>query len=231
MRILVVRAAEDARRTAARLAAAGHSAIIAPVLVVRHLDQAIPSAFDAVIATSGHAFGAPDRLAALRNTPLSVVGARTAEVARQAGFRRPAIIAANAESLARDMARDLPKGARVLYLAGRDRKLDLEAALGRSCALTIVETYAMEAAAELPRSAVEALETGAVDAVLHYSQRSAAIFLDLARRAGVASMLSGVRHIAISADAAKPLVAAGLPVAVAAQPNEASMIDELEHRD
>ncbi|MCB1540229.1 MAG: uroporphyrinogen-III synthase [Rhodoblastus sp.] len=230
MRILVVRAAEDARRTAARLAAAGHAAIVAPVLVVRHIDQAIPGDFDAVVATSSHAFGVPDRLAALRTVPLYVVGVRTADVAKQAGFRSPLITAPNAENLARDMARNLPAGARVLYLAGRDRKPDLEIALGQTCALTIFETYAMEPAPELAQAAAEALKAGAVDATLHYSQRSAAIFLDLARRAGVADRLAGPRHIAISDDAAKPLVAAGLQVAVAAQPNEDSMIEQIEGR-
>ena len=51
--------------------------------------------------------------------------------------------------------------------------------------------------------------------------------LDLAQRGGFGPQLRALGHIAISADAARPLEAAGLAVAVAAQPNEDSMIEEL----
>ena len=227
MKVLIVRAAVDARRTAARISAAGHEAIVAPVLDIRRLDFSLPSgAFDAVVATSAHAFSASEGLSSVRGLPLFVVGARATDAARSAGFGTPRIVAATAEELAAATAGVLREGARVLYLAGRDRKPDLEAALGGRCTLTIVETYVSEPAETLPAAAVDALKAGE-GAVLHYSQRSAAIFLDLAQRGGFGPQLRALGHIAISADAARPLVAAGLAVAVAAQPNEDSMIEEL----
>lgn len=120
MKVLVVRAAEDARRTASRLAAAGHEAIVAPVLDIRDLDFAPPAGpFDAVVASSAHAFGRPERLADIRSLPVHAVGARTAEAAREAGFQAAPIVAANAAELAAK-ARAALAGARVLYLAGRD---------------------------------------------------------------------------------------------------------------
>lgn len=228
MKVLVVRAAEDARRTAARLEAAGHEAIVAPVLDIGALDFAPPGgAFDAVIATSAHAFGRPERLAGLRGLPLHVVGARTAEAAQTAGFSRIMMIAGNAEELIRGVRGRLTRGARSLYLAGRDRKSDIESNLADACALTVLETYEARPAAALPPAAVDALASGDLDVVLHYSHRSATIFLDLARRAGSGERIGALRHVAISADAATPLVEARLPVAVAAQPNEDSMIEEL----
>lgn len=227
MKVLVVRASEDARRTAARLAAAGHQAIVAPVLVITPLDFAPPDGgFDAVVATSAHAFGQPARLAPFRASKLLVVGSRTAEAARGAGFAGATVVAATADELAVAAARALPRGARLLYIAGRDRKSDLEAALAPLFALAVAETYAAEAADALPAAACEALRAGGA-AVLHYSQRSAAIFLDLARRAGLAGEFTGLAHIAISSDAAEPLIAAGLEVAIAAQPNEDSMFEQL----
>lgn len=227
MKVLVVRAAEDARRTAARLAATGHPAIVAPVLVIRALDFAAPDGgFDAVVATSAHAFGQPARLSPFRTAKLLVVGGRTAEAARSAGFVAASAVAANAVELAVAASRALPRGARLLYFAGRDRKPDLEAAFAPPFALAVVETYAAEAANTLPAAAAEALRAGGA-AVLHYSQRSAAVFLDLAQRAGLAGKLRGLAHIAISRDAAEPLIAAGLEVAVAAQPNEDSMFEQL----
>lgn len=226
MKVLVVRAAEDARRTAARLEAAGHEVIVAPVLDICALDFAPPGgAFDAVVATSAHAFGRPERLAVLRSLPLYLVGARTSEAAQSAGFSRIMMIAANAGDLIRGVRVRLPL--RALYLAGRDHKPDIENNLADACALTVLETYEARPVAALPAAAVDALTSGGLDAVLHYSQRSAAIFLDLARRARSGDRLGALRHVAISADAAMPLIEARLPVAVAAQPNEDSMIDEL----
>ena len=85
MKVLVVRAIEDARRTAARLAARGHEAILAPVLDIRPLPHEIPEgAFDALIATSAHAVtGAlPEGLI---DVAIFVVGERTAAAAARAG--------------------------------------------------------------------------------------------------------------------------------------------------
>ena len=228
MKVLIVRAAEEARRTAARLEAAGHQAIIAPVLDIRALDFEPPEgSFDAVLATSAHAFGRRERIAALCGLPIYVVGARTSEAAQKAGFFQSKIIAANAEELARAVRDRLPSSARLIYLAGRDRKPDIETSLAGACTLTVVETYEARAVAALPPAAVAALASGEVDAVLHYSQRSAAIFLELARRAGFGHRLGTLRHVTISADAAKPLAESHLPAAVAAQPGEDSMIEEL----
>lgn len=227
MKVLIVRAAEDARRTAARLAAAGHQAIVAPVLTIRALDFDLPAGdFDAVLATSAHAFRDIGRLQRVMQLPLFVVGARTAEAAATVGFGVARAVAGNAGELAPAILNGLRPGARVLYLAGRDRKPDLERALAGRCALTIIETYAADAADALPPEAVAAIAAGEA-AVLHYSQRSAAIFLDLAGRAGCDLKNRAIRHVAISDDAAKPLLAAGMAVAVAAQANEDSMIEEL----
>ncbi len=228
MNVLIVRAAADARRTATRLAAAGHRPVVAPILEIEALDPPLPSGdFDALVATSAHAFGPWAPLASLRTLPLLVVGARTADAARRAGCAAPLVLAADAADLAAKAKGILRPAARLLYLAGRDRKPDLENAFCGAFALTVVEIYAAEPVAALPEDAVRAFESGKPDAILHYSQRSAAILLDLARRAGLGGTLGAPRHIAISADAAAPLMAAGLPVAVAARPNEDSMIEEL----
>ena len=226
MNVLIVRAAEDARRTAARLEAAGHRADVAPVLEIRNLDFEVAGDFDAVVATSAHAFGKPERLLTLRGLPMFVVGSRTAEAALGAGLGAPRAVAANAAALAVETSRFLRAGARIVYLAGRDRKPELEAALAPAFALSVVQTYAAEPVATLPGIAAEALAAGD-GVVLHYSHRSAAIFINLSRCAGLGPKLVDLRHVAISADAGLPLLEAGLQVAVAAEPNEDSMIEEL----
>jgi uroporphyrinogen-III synthase len=67
------------------------------------------------------------------------------------------------------------------------------------------------------------LADGSIDAVLHYSRRSASLFRDMAAAAGVDP--SGVLHICISDDAAAPLFTARYHrIAIAAEPEETAMI-------
>ena len=75
--------------------------------------------------------------------------------------------------------------------------------------LDVLETYAAAGGGGLSDAALAALDEGAVGAVLHYSQRSAAIFLELLEAAGFDP--AALRHIAISEDAAVPLRELDLP--------------------
>lgn len=222
MRILVVRAVEDTRRTASNLAALGHEAIVSPALEIRGLDFAIPNEeFDALIATSAHALERVPNIRDLR-APLFVVGKHAADAARAAGID-PAAVASDAKALASVLRERFPSRTRLLYFAGRDRKPDLEAALAAHD-LRIVETYAAERAECLTDEAKRLLVAGEVDAVLHYSRRSAEIFLALAEAAGAMDKARETRHVAISTDAAAPLRAAGCKVEIAATPDEAAML-------
>jgi uroporphyrinogen-III synthase len=230
MRVLVLRPGDGARRTAARLAELGHEAICAPVLETVATGEPAPEgAFDAVLATSAQAFrlAEPRALAGFTRLPLHCVGARTAQAAREAGFSI-ANEARDARTLAETMAARAPRQA--LYLAGRDRKPDLERAL--AAAGTIVTpwiVYEARALNALDPAAAAALASGGVDAALHYSPRSAEIFCALVSALALEPLVRNLLHIAISADAARPLAA--LPpvrVRVAAAPDEAHMLALLD---
>ncbi len=231
MRILLTRARDEAMRTAEKLAAHGHLAIFSPVLEMLPTGAQWPNGVtDAVIATSAQAFDlaqfppqwpVPE---ARRLMPLFLVGSKTAEAARRRGFEGEAVLAPYAKDLAASVVNGVHPPARLLYLAGRDRKSDLEIRC-REAGLDIIaiEIYEACAAARLSEEAIAAITKGEIDAVLHYSRRSAEIFLALAQAAGLDPML--VRHMAISADAAAPLQAAGLlRLAIAAEPNEQAML-------
>jgi uroporphyrinogen-III synthase len=70
-----------------------------------------------------------------------------------------------------------------------------------------------------------ALKAGSVDAVLHYSARSAAAFLAAASRAGLGDAVARIRHVCLSAEVAAPLRAAGIGAAdVAGEPNEKALL-------
>ncbi len=116
---------------------------------------------------------------------------------------------------------------RLVYLAGRDRKPDLEAELSEAGhVVETVEVYAAEPAEALDPEAAALIESGEIGAALHFSRRSAQLFLELAREAGLD--VAGLAHVAISEDAAEPLTAAGAAsVRVAAEPNEQAMLQLL----
>lgn len=228
MRILVVRALRDAERTAARLAAAGHEAVVAPAIEVRPLPYAVPDGpFQALIATSAHAFAACAGLERLQQVPLHVVGARTAAAGRAAGFGRPASVAPNASALVDSLEAIFPSRARFLYLAGRDRRPEIETRLSRRHDVSVVETYAAEPRDVLADEALAGIAQGRIDAVIHYSRRSAEILLELVRKAGIEAELGRLRHFAISAEAAEPLAAIIQSVVVAARPDEDSLLEAL----
>ena len=228
MRVLVLRAVDDARRTARRLAAAGHEAILSPVLEIRMLPNEIPHVkCDALVATSAHAFGA-DAPPELQDVPLFVVGERTAQAARRAGYRALATVRPDAAALVPALQAAFRAQACVLYLAGRDRKSGLEQSLAPRYDLRVIETYAADEAARFTDDARGLLEQGRIDAVLHYSRRSAAAFRRLVAGVSLDLTLAGLRHVAISADAAAPLIDAGWPVDIADQPKETAMIRTLD---
>ena len=234
MRVLVTRAADEAVRTREMLAAAGHDVVLSPVIEIVATRAEWPDGVvDAVLATSAQAFAILDDAfgpapEARRLMPLYVVGERTAERARARGFVGPTAIAPSATALALRFGKLAHRPLRLVYLAGRDRKPDVETALevtGHDTQILVV--YEAAAAAALADAAVRALRTNAVDAVLHFSRRSASLFCNLADAGGVD--LAGPRHLCLSDDVADPLRQRGLPyVEVAGAPNEAALLERLD---
>ena len=217
-RVALFRAREDAARTAGRLRRLGFTAAILPVVETVALPFDLPQTkFDAVIATSAKAFLSKAAPAA----PLYAVGARTARVAQERGWSIAAPPAPDAARLIGILAARLRPGARLLYLAGRDRKPALEAALKPLFALDVVEAY--EARARNAWSPAEARALASCAAALHYSRRSAELAARLADEAGSAQDFLRLRHICLSADAAEPLRAMGAETEVAQAPDEASL--------
>jgi uroporphyrinogen-III synthase len=230
MLVLLTRALDESNRTAARLACEGHDAVLSPVLDVVPTGAIWPAGvIDGVIATSARAFellsAAPDwpLPEARRLLPLLLVGERTREAARERGFDGPPLIGPDAKTLAREIAARFAMPCRLVYLAGRDRKPDLEDSLAEiGHAIEPIEVYAAQPAESLTESASALGRAGEIGAVLHYSRRSTDIFLGLARNAGLD--LSWINHVCISHDAAAPLLAAGIhEVLIAKTPDEQAM--------
>ena len=115
---------------------------------------------------------------------------------------------------------------RLLYLAGRDRRPDIEEALRREArTFVLVEVYDARLAAALPSAAAAALRDRALEAVLHYSARSAKAYVALATAAGLLSQALGPAQLCLSGAVARPLVEAGANcVKLAAFPDEPHLL-------
>ncbi len=223
MRVLVTRPQPGAARTAARLAGLGHEPVVAPLLVIEPGGEAPPGeAFDAVLVTSAQAVPFLDALP--RDRPAFAVGARTAQALREAGFTRVTTGPGDAAGLARLIAGAMPPGAALLHPAGRDRKAEPGASLAAAGFRVLAWTaYRAGAVPRLPEAARGALDAHAIDAVLHFSRRTAELLLRLADAEGCGPPLARAAHLCLSEDVAAPLHAAGLQATVAERPDEAAL--------
>jgi uroporphyrinogen-III synthase len=225
LRVALFRERKDASATAARLRRHGFSvACLSAIEIETTPVRPRRSHYDAVIATSDKAFHADG--ASDLSSPLYAVGARTGRAAEAHGWRLAAPAAPNAEELIKTLIGALKREASVLYLAGRDRKGVIEAALAGVFALEVIEVYAAEARkAWRPR---EAATLASCIGALHYSRRSASLAADLAKAAGAEGFFLKLKHVCLSRDVAEPLQAIGAThVAIAETADEAALFRTL----
>jgi uroporphyrinogen-III synthase len=240
MAILVTRPQPDDETTASSLRARGFEVLRAPMLrfeSVAFQDDA-DARYGAVIVTSANALrGITSHLkdSTLLKLPLFAVGEHTAAAARSAGFEN--VIPANGDAGSlRDLVaasvktKELKKASTLLYLAGADLARDLAGELGeRGFSVVTHTTYRMSAVASLPRDVCDAFASNGIEAVLHYSRRSARAFLEAARSAGVEITALAIPQCCISDGVASVIRDAGATqVMVAASPDENGLFAALD---
>src|ERR1700676_3247221 len=240
MAVLVTRPSPDDEATAAGLRAKGYEVLLAPMLrfeaVAFHDDM--DARYGAVIVTSANALraiGPHLKGHRLLELPLFAVGEHTAAAAHRAGFTH--VIPANGDAgslrdlvLASVKAKQLTKASTLLYLAGADLARDLASELGeRGFRVVTQTTYRMVPVASLPREVCDAFAANRIEAVLHYSRRSARAFLDAARAGGVEISALAIPQCCISPAVASVLRDAGASqVMVAASPDENALFEALD---
>lgn len=229
MRVLLTRARDDAERTAEKLAARGHEAVLAPLTRIVPTGEPAPTeSCDALIVTSAHA---EDALSAIadRTRHVFAVGEHTANAVRRVGFSSVTVAEGDAVSLSALIRASLKPGLTLLHVTARHHK-DEPAASLRAAGFRVMqwEAYEARAAESLPSAAVEALRAGQIGAVLHYSRRSADLFIQRAEEAGLAPGLQALLHLCLSADVAAPLKAIGASTLVAGGPSEEALLALLD---
>jgi uroporphyrinogen-III synthase len=239
MAVLVTRPHPDDEATASALRARGFEVLRAPMLrfepVPFHDDA--DARYGAIIVTSANALRAivPDLAdSRLLKLPLFAVGEHTASAARDAGFGQ--VIAAKGDAGAlRDLvfesvkSKQLKKASPLLYLAGADLARDLAGEFGEKGFTVVTQTtYRMVPASSLPREICDAFMANQVEAVLHYSRRSARAFLEAARSGGVEISALALPQCCISTTVAAVLRDAGATqVTAAAQADENALFEAL----
>jgi uroporphyrinogen-III synthase len=240
MAILVTRPRPDGEATAARLRAKGFEVLLAPMLrfepVAFHDDP--DAQYGAVILTSANALRAIEAKlegSHLLGLPLFAVGEQTADAARAAGFTKVISAASDAAGLrerilASVKAKALKKTSPLLYLAGADLARDLPGELGeRGFTVVMQTTYRMVALSSLPDETQAAFAANGIEAVLHYSRRSARAFIEAVRGAGVEISALSLPQCCLSAGIATVLRDAGATqVAVASSPDEGALFVALK---
>jgi uroporphyrinogen-III synthase len=177
MRVLVTRPAENAGPVVRALEAAGHQALLSPLLAPEAVPWTLPAGrFDGVIATSAAVFrlGGPG-LTALTKLPLLAVGTATGDAARTAGFREVTEGTGGVAALL-----DGVEG-RFLRLAGEDRT-----PVETRAELVPVTLYRARFTEGFTAEAAAALGRNEIDWALLFSSRSATRFASLVDSGGYA---------------------------------------------
>lgn len=218
------------RRTAERLRALGHEPVVVPLLSLHFappeslVGESLP---DGIILTSANAARAiashPD-LPRLRGLRLWTVGSRTTAAARELGLEKLQAEALDLEALAVALNELKGAGLSLLHLAGQDRAGDLAAmTAGSSHIIQTVVVYRADPVPAMPTHVIDDLAAGRIDAVLHYSGRTAWAYLRLSEASVGVNSVPPV-HICLSENVAAPLLRAGGEVRIATLPTEDALL-------
>jgi uroporphyrinogen-III synthase len=226
-RVLVTRAEPGASATARRLAAAGHDAVVEPMLIIEPLDAPMPTDdAQALLFTSAAGVRAFASRSDRRSAPVLCVGEATARAALSFGFSDVRAADGDGAALSEMALASLdPAKGPLAHIAGEDVAFDVAGALrAKGFIVNRITAYRARAATALS----EGLFARPLDAVLFHSARAADAFLALAPKAPLA---------AIDALCLSPRVAARLTaqswrsVRVAPEPREPLLLALLQKRD
>jgi uroporphyrinogen-III synthase len=179
-------------------------------------------------ANAARAIQAHSLLGKLIALPAFTVGVHTSEAARMIGFSDVQSANGDKENLGKLLGTRFGRNdPPILYLAGEDRAGDLELARAGVNVVTAV-VYRMVKTQSLPAQVISALAQRRIDGILHFSRRSAEVYIQCAGAAGIADRALKPSHYCLSNQVAEPLAAAGaVGIEIAPQPNERALIELL----
>lgn len=233
MRALVTRPIEDAEPVAKRLLEAGIEPVLEPLLSIVFLPAPDLDLSDvqALLFTSSNGVRAFARVAKARDLPVFAVGDASARAARSEGYAEVESAGGNVDDLARLVAQKLNPGAgALLHVAGSVVAGDLAGALS-SGGFEVRRAILYEArpASALSDNVVNLLRGNGIAMALFFSPRTAAAFVTLALKAGLAASCRNVVAMCLSPAVAKAV--AGIEwrdVRIARRPELRALMDEID---
>ncbi|MFM1816688.1 MAG: hypothetical protein RLZ98_3383 [Pseudomonadota bacterium] len=227
MRVLVTRPEEDAKALKAHLVSQGHEVVIEPLISVTYedTDEIELDEAQALVATSRNALRAiaqsADADLALQ-LPLFVVGPGTAGIAKALGFANVVEGPGNAAALLDVIAERAEVNAGpIVYLSGDVRAYELPSELQRlGFRVMSPVVYRTRPATALSPQVLEKLQSGAIDAVLLLSPRTAQTWLKVVDNHNILELVAKLCHICLSESVARQLAPlACRDIRIAERPN------------
>lgn len=238
MRVLITRPKEDSVALERELHERGIATSVAPMLIIRYLEGTTVDLEGAqgLLFTSSNGVRAFAALSEARDLTAWCVGDETARTARKAGFGEVHSAAGNVEVLTEYVAAHArPEDGKMIHVAGSVSAGDLAGALRViGFAVDRVPLYEAVTATTLDQDTKKAFLDGLIDAVLFFSPRTAATFVNLVKAAGLETECGAVDAFCLSPAVAR--LAEELPwrqVYVAAEPTRAALlavIDQASNR-
>lgn len=215
MHVLITRPKADAQDLRQRIEALGCKVSSAALIEITLLPIAADALDNAVgiIATSRNALAALENSEAVgsaRKLPLYAVGNATAQVAHRLGFENVITGAGTAADLVPHIvAHNRSKSGALIHLAGDHLAFDLKSAmLEENIPLQQITVYRSIAAQSLPSKVIEDLATGAIDAVILMSPRTAQTWCELMTKVASPVNTAGLTVICLSEAVANALTTA-----------------------
>lgn len=233
MRALITRPEQEAQNLRQKLQARGIQADCAPLLDIRiQNDAVLPlDGVTALLFTSVNGLRAFVANCNRRDLAVYAVGETTAAAARKAGFAEVEAGGGDVEKLAALVRLRHPVGqGALLHVAGATLAGDLQTMLkADGYDVRRVTLYAAEPAAALPPAVATDFAVGRYDAALFFSPRTAAVFVTLARQAGIDGGAAACTALALSTNVATMLAPLGwAEIRIAATPREDALLALLD---
>lgn len=225
MCILITR--PSAEKTARFYKDQGCEVLAAPVLSIVPVDFPCPSGrFDGLIMTSIQAFSGFERLdQRFKSIPAFVIGLSRQKALERIGFTDVIEAGSNGTSLAGTCLDHLAQGSHLLHICGVHTKLEPEYTLiNNGLIYHKWPVYDAVETTDLPREVKNAFYNRQIDVVLHYSRRSAQVFLKLVTQSGIGELAQQPIHVCLSQDVAQVFYErSGFKAVASSEPSEKSI--------
>lgn len=236
MHLIATRPYADSEKLKANLETAGHQVSIAPLLVIKTNTKAsIPDLpWQAILLTSANALSSLAKMGIdqeLKQVRVMAVGPASADLATSLGFADVEQATGGDLGALIDLCRNSlrPDAGPLLYISGTVRSGDVVAELASHGFETkLVELYEAIPAERLPAKIVTAMRADDIDAVVLYSPRTARIWVELVKNAGLEKNITGIMHFCLSENVARHITTAfgdTCQIKLATNPNDDAMLD------